>query len=581
MEAIDQMDEDQLINYAIRLSIQDTCKFPLLRSIESFPTASDEYLRVLTAIEEGDAFSLKGLSRFSFAFKERDNRGWLPMHVAAVQPLANVLDIVLIASHELTMEEKTADGETALILATRAGFLENVNILLQHGASPHNTNDKNETALLLAVRNSSYDIVQELLIGGAFVNQVCLKSWTATHEAAKVGCCDVLMLLLRQGGHVNGRDGHRVTPLGVAAEYAHPDVLQILVAHGGDVTAQAANGDSVLYDASGSGNLDCMNLLLEHGANPNVASMCSQLPIHRAAYEGHYLALKTLIPITTKRAVRISGMSPVHSAADGGHADCLQLLIEHGFDVNPVLATFISEKYGDMRRSALYFAVSNGDVTCAETLLRAGARPDQDPLRCLMVSVRARRYELTSLLLKYGADINCYFTALYDTVFPTALQYCLGDEMMMRLLLNNGYDAESCFRCHHREGWLEATVWKEVHAMLYSYCADPEKLAFCDFIGVPSMAHSAGRVVQILLDYVRHVPLCHRLQTILEHQQEWPEICHTLRNPRSLQHQCRLVIRKHMTTRRLSDPEFMETVPFPPTIKNYLIYKEYDLYGNM
>lgn len=58
---------------------------------------------------------------------------------------------------------------------------------------------------------------------------------------------------------------------------------------GGDVTAQAANGDSVLYDAAGCGNLDCIDLLLQHGASPNVASLCSQLPIHRTAYEGHYL----------------------------------------------------------------------------------------------------------------------------------------------------------------------------------------------------------------------------------------------------------------------------------------------------
>lgn len=58
---------------------------------------------------------------------------------------------------------------------------------------------------------------------------------------------------------------------------------------GGDVNAQASNGDSVLYDASGSGNLDCVKLLLQHGANPNVASYACQLPIHRAAYEGHIL----------------------------------------------------------------------------------------------------------------------------------------------------------------------------------------------------------------------------------------------------------------------------------------------------
>lgn len=58
---------------------------------------------------------------------------------------------------------------------------------------------------------------------------------------------------------------------------------------GGDVAAQATNGDTVLYDAAGSGNLDSILLLLHHGANPNVASFAFQLPIHRAAYEGHYL----------------------------------------------------------------------------------------------------------------------------------------------------------------------------------------------------------------------------------------------------------------------------------------------------
>lgn len=47
------------------------------------------------------------------------------------------------------MEEVTADGETALTLAAQAGHVENVKLLLQHGASPHNTNSKNESPLLL------------------------------------------------------------------------------------------------------------------------------------------------------------------------------------------------------------------------------------------------------------------------------------------------------------------------------------------------------------------------------------------------------------------------------------------------
>lgn len=55
------------------------------------------------------------------------------------------------------------------------------------------------------------------------------------------------------------------------------------------MNAQAPNGDSVLYDAAGSGSPDCIDILLQHGANPNVCTLSSQLPVHHAAYKGHYL----------------------------------------------------------------------------------------------------------------------------------------------------------------------------------------------------------------------------------------------------------------------------------------------------
>ncbi|XP_017350330.1 ankyrin repeat and SOCS box protein 15b isoform X3 [Ictalurus punctatus] len=510
------------------------------------------------------------------AFAETDSRGWLPFHRASVQPNAEILDAVLLASHELCMEEVTADGETALTLAAQAGHVENVKLLLQHGASPHNTNSKNESPLLLAVRVGSYNMVLALISGGAFVEQVCLKKWMAIHEAAKVGCADILMLLLRHGGKVTARDGHGVTPLGIAAEFGHTDILEILIQNGGDVAAQATNGDTVLYDAAGSGNLDSILLLLHHGANPNVASFAFQLPIHRAAYEGHYLALKTLIPITTKRAIHQSGMSPVHSAADGGHASCLNLLIKKGFDVNSLLGDHISNNYNDMRRTALYFAVCNGDVTCTEMLLEAGAKPDLDPLVCLLVAVRASHYELVRLLLAHGANVNSFFTAISDTVFPTALQYCLHDEIMVRLLLNNGYRVESCFQCDHN-----FCICTQSYTTSDDTSSYFNKVTFCDFVSVSWLKHLVGRLVRTLLDYVIDVPICPKLQKILEMQKEWPEICDILRNPRYLQHLCRLVIRKRITLRRLNNPRFMSELSFPPALKNYLIYKEYDLYGRM
>ncbi|XP_040885612.1 ankyrin repeat and SOCS box protein 15b [Toxotes jaculatrix] len=575
---------EELIEFAIRESIQDTYKLPCSFQTNRKQPNSENFIQIMSAIHKGDVYALEELSACVSAFSESDSRGRLPLHAAAVQPQQAILHVVLqvsLMSADLTLEEQTEDGDTALTLAAEAGLVENVKMLLQYGASPHNTNSRNESPLLIAVRQSSYDMVLSLIMGGAFVEQVCLTTWTATHEAAKVGCPAILMLLLRHGAKVTARDGHGVTPLGIAAEHGNTEVLDILIQHGGDVNAQASNGDTVLYDASGSGNLDCIKLLLKHGASPNVASYASQLPIHRAAYEGHILALRTLIPITTNKAIRLSGQSPVHSAADGGQVECLELLIQKGYDVNALLHTHISENYGDLRKTPLYFAVSNGDVTCAEILLAAGAKTDLDPLRCILVAIRAERYELVQLLLSYGAEVNCYFRVISNTVFPTALQYCLRDHVMMRLLLNSGYQAYKCFKCCHGNSEEMDSSWIDLHNQVYQIYTQPNVVSFCEFVSVSWLTSLAGSVVRMLLDYVSHVNICPSLRRILEKEPEWDEISDILSKPRSLQHLCRLIIRGHMSLRMLNDAEAMAAVPFPPRLKNYLTYREYDLYGHL
>uniref|UniRef100_A0AAY4BCK1 SOCS box domain-containing protein n=1 Tax=Denticeps clupeoides TaxID=299321 RepID=A0AAY4BCK1_9TELE len=560
---LEDMSEDEITDYIIQMSIQESSSVVCLLSSCN---ANGFFVGEITGLRE--------LLKFPSAFRETDIRGWLPLHRAAVQPMAEVLETVLKAYSDDDLEKRTADGETCLTLATQAGLLENVRTLLNCGASPQNPNSTNQSPLLLAVRAGSYEMTRAMLTCGALVNQVCLKKWSAMHEAAKLGHSDIMMLLLRYGGQVTVKGQHGVTPLGTAAEHGREEILQILIQSGADVNAQANNGDSVMMDAAGSGNPDCVKLLLENAADPNLASRTGHLPLHRAAYEGHYLVLQTLVAVTSKKALRLSGQSPVHSAADGGHAHCLKLLIDSGFDVNSPLSAAISENYSDMRRSALYFAVSNGDVTCTEMLLNAGAKPDLDPLRCLLVAVRAGRYEIVKMLLAKQADVNCYFTVVSDTVFPTALQYCLRDEVMMRLLLNSGYQADLCFLCKHDTSCCQNNLPKRV-CQTYS---DGDKMPFCEFIGLSCLVHLSGMVVRILLDYVSHVELCSNLRPILEKRMEWSDIFHILSNPRPLKHLCRLQVRRIMTLSRLGDMKIMGS--FPPRLKNYLLYKECDLYGH-
>jgi len=187
-----------------------------------------------------------------------------------------------------------------------------------------------------------------------------------------------------------------------------------------------------------------------------------------------FRALKNLVPVTNFDAIKESGISPIHSAAAGAHPQCLEFLLKSGFDANFMLDQRIRKGYDDRRKSALYFAVSNGDISSAQLLLNAGALPNQDPINCLQIALRMGNYELMNLLLRHGANVN-YFCRVNTTHFPSALQYALKDEVMLRMLMNYGYDVHRCFDCprgdvshsqYVTDGWT-STVIKDTKVSMW------------------------------------------------------------------------------------------------------------------
>uniref|UniRef100_A0A8B9CG61 Ankyrin repeat and SOCS box containing 14 n=1 Tax=Anser brachyrhynchus TaxID=132585 RepID=A0A8B9CG61_9AVES len=201
-----------------------------------------------------------------------------------------------------------------------------------------------------------------------------------------------------------------------------------------------------LASAAGSLEADSLSLLLEYGVDANVPKHSGHLPIQRAAYRGHFLALKNLVPVTNFDAIKESGISPIQSSAAGAHPQCLKFLLKSEFDVSFMLDQRIRKGYDDRCKSALYFSVSNGDICSTQLLLNAGALRNQDPVSCLQIALRIGNYELMNLLLQHGANVN-YFCRVNTTHFPSALQYALKDEVMLRMLMNYGYEVHLCFDC--------------------------------------------------------------------------------------------------------------------------------------
>uniref|UniRef100_A0A667Y5A7 Ankyrin repeat and SOCS box containing 14 n=1 Tax=Myripristis murdjan TaxID=586833 RepID=A0A667Y5A7_9TELE len=505
-------------------------------------------------------------------FLDTDSRGWIPLHEAAAQTHHTILELTFKATGRGSAECRTLCGKTPLFLAVEKGLIENASFLLQHGAQPDTQDQEEDAPLFEAIRSDRSDVVKLLLSWGSRVNQPGCHGRRPLHEASRLGKTQLVTLLLEAGAHPDPRSNYGLTPLALAAQGGYLEVVNTLLRRGADVLSQAQDEATVLYEASASGDPAVIDLLLEYGADANVAKHTGHLPIHRVAHRGYLQALELLIPVTSMEAINDSGMSPLHSAAAGGHTHCIQALLKAGYDPNYMLHPWIRRNYDDERKSALFFAVSNNDMSSVKLLLEAGAMANQDPVKCLQVALRMGNYDLINLLLRFGANVN-YYCRVNTTHFPSALQYALKDEVVLRMLCNYGYDVKRCFDCPYGnrshipdnyEGWTN-TVIKDT--------------MFCEVITVSWLSHISGHVVRVLLDYVDHVTLCSKLKPVLMEQKQWPDICRLQENVRCLQHLCRLQIRRCLGRLRLRAPVFMSFLPLPGRLKDYILYREYDLYG--
>ncbi|XP_051280511.1 dynein axonemal heavy chain 12 isoform X2 [Dicentrarchus labrax] len=518
----DDLDEDEATQYMIEQSLIQYRKLKGLNPSDLKPSEDPD--EIFKAIREGDEDALNRIAVQPETLSRVDDRGWIPLHEAAVQENKRILEIIFSASPPGAVQCRTLKGETALFLAVVHGLRKNATFLLQNGCSPDLQNDEQDSPLVAAILNDQYDLATLLLRYNAKVDQTGPLNRTALHESAFLGLENFVYLLLESGADPNACDIKKKTPLSLAALNGHLNVVEVLLQKGADVWCESESG-TVLFDAAASGNPDIISLLLDHGADPNLPLYSGHLPIHRVAYHGHILALEHLIPVTKLDAVKESGMSPLHSAAAGGHAHCVEMLLKAGYDPNFMLHP--------------------------------------------RVALRQGNYEMINTLLKSGANVN-YYSRVNSTHFPSALQYALKDEVMLRMILNHGYDVKRCFDCPYGNSSHDYAPWTT------SIIKD---MVFCEVITVSWLKHLSAQVVRIMLDYTDHVSFCTKLKDTLEEQKQWLEICHIQRNARSLKHLCRLRIREHLSRLRLRAPVFINFLPLPTRLKDYLRYKEFDVYS--
>ncbi|XP_035535181.1 ankyrin repeat and SOCS box protein 2-like [Morone saxatilis] len=538
------------------------------------PEPEEEEEPLFKAIRVGDANKVKALVTCSGTNLMLPNKpGWLAIHQAAWYGQDTCLRVLLSAQPGM-INKRTERGESALLVAISKERLQCIEVLLERGADPDIPNYDRETPLYKACERNSAAMVVALLNHGAAVNTHCIQGWTALQEAVCRNNMEICEILLKAGAKHNLTNMYGISPLFTAAQSGQLAALRFLLKHGADINSQAADGATALYEATKNGHEEVVELLLSQKADANKPGKTGLLPLHIAAQRGSDTIVSMLIQATSKTRVWRTGISPLHLAAERNRDDILETLIEAGFDVNAQLSVERSKLYEDRRSTALYFSVINNNIDAVRMLLAAGANPNLDVFRPLMVATRLGCIQTVTLLVEHGADINACIPT-HPTTFPAVYMFSMKYLPMFKYLLDHGGHALSCFDCIYGNQLhppVETSRLVRGHLRYSdSNLTDTQQIRgvqFCEMISAPSICRWAGPIIDILLDYVGNVPLCSRLMEHLNSFSDWSVIKDKAAPPRPLLQLCRLQIIE------LVGCQLVEKLPLPGGLIRFLKHQE-------
>ncbi|KAJ8948757.1 hypothetical protein NQ318_017926 [Aromia moschata] len=251
-------------------------------------------------------------------------------------------------------------------------------------------------AFLWAAFMKRHDLFEGLLkLGAQLRYHEPSQGLTALHLAAFSGCV--------HGTHVT-------LLLHCAAFGDSPDTAIVLLNNGARVQALTNSPhschESVLHCAVRANAIACVRLFTHEGADVGEVELSGVSPIHLAADLGHPQCLKILMDtqgVNVNARTKEKEQTPLHLAAEGGYMECVEILLEKGADAN---------MRNHRAQTPLHLAARAQAYDCVELLLRkANADPNigdcdkRTPLHAA-VGKAARSYDIIEILVSYGADVN-------------------------------------------------------------------------------------------------------------------------------------------------------------------------------
>ena len=345
----------------------------------------------------------------------------------------NVDAIKLLLSVGANPNIKNDDGQTCIHHTVIGNWSREVlRVVIAHGGDMNAATKDNITALMLASRTGNVDAINVLLATGADPNITDVDGYTCFHDAVDAGCNkETLTAIMNHGTNIHAANKKGVTPLMAAVWKGNVDAIKVLLNAGADLK----DCDTCLHRAIRSRcSKEILQRVISHGADVNAKNEHGVAALRLTCQTGNEDAIIELLRAgADPNIVDEAGETCLHTAIRGKCSrKHLEALITHGADVNAT---------NENNETALRLAYQMEDEHAINELLKAGADSNivnEEGETCLHTAIRSKcsRKHLEALIT-HGADVNAT-----NENSETAIQlaYQMEDEHAIYKLLKAGAD---------------------------------------------------------------------------------------------------------------------------------------------
>jgi len=388
----------------------------------------------------GNSECVKLLIEHGADIDQADKHGNTALSSACLKGHVSSVQLLLDANADINHTNKKK--QTPLFKAAFKGHDAVVRELLSRPDIDIDNHDEGATALWMACRKN-HPAVVELLLNYSRAVSVDEISEHGNAVRSEIGA-DMSL------SNING-----IPPLQIAAINEYTECVTLLIKHGADINKSSESGNTALSSACDKGHVSSVKLLLDANADINRMNKKKETPLIRATLKGHDAVVRVLLShpdidighrdcdgetalfkaceenkhsvakllLEKSRSadddsesksdgdekvdigigtLNTNGDTPLSIAANKGHSECVELLIEHS-------AHIIRDGADIDKETVLFRACFVGNASTVNELLSANedvnalSECGSSPLHAAAVNGHA---SIVTALLRNGADVN-------------------------------------------------------------------------------------------------------------------------------------------------------------------------------